>query len=183
MDPGTDARVVAIPMLLMGAGLGAPASQLGAITVSAVPDSRSTEVGGLQNTTTDLVASLGTALIGSILIAALTSSVQAGIEEDPSIPAAVQQQATTELADGVPFLSDTRLAGALEEAGVDGDTVQTITDVNAEARLQALQAGFAVTGLLAIAALFGTGRLPRHPVDGTTNDEEPGDRPAHDDEP
>src|SRR5690606_15655939 len=102
MDPGADARIVAVPMLLMGAGLGALAAQLGAITVSAVPESRSAEVGGLQNTASYLGGSLGTALIGSVLIATLTTSVTDGIENKPQIPATVQQQAATELADGVP---------------------------------------------------------------------------------
>jgi hypothetical protein len=35
-------------MLFIGFGLGALASQLGSVTVSAVPDSESAEVGGLR---------------------------------------------------------------------------------------------------------------------------------------
>ena len=58
----------------VGLGIGALASQLGAVTVSAVPDDQSPEVGGVQNTVTNLGASLGTALAGSILIAVLTAS-------------------------------------------------------------------------------------------------------------
>lgn len=164
MDPGADARVVAVPMLLMGAGLGALASQLGAVTVSAVPESRSAEVGGLQNTATNLGASLGTALIGSILIGTLTSSVITGIENEPAVPAAVQQQATTELSGGVPFLSDTQLRDALVTAGVGAPTVDAVVSVNTEARLNALQTAFAVTALLAVAALFGTRKLPTRAV-------------------
>ncbi len=160
MDPGADAQVVAVPMLLMGAGLGALASQLGAITVSAVPESRTAEVGGLQNTASYLGASLGTALIGSVLIATLTTSVTDGIENDPRIPAAVQQQAATELADGVPFLSDTELRDALGAAGVDSATVDAVVTINSDARLDALHTTFAVTALLAMAALLITRRLP-----------------------
>lgn len=160
MDPGADARVVAIPMLLMGAGLGALASQLGAVTVSAVPEYRSAEVGGLQNTASYLGASLGTALIGSVLIATLTTSVTAGIEQDPRIPAAVQQQAATELAAGVPFLSDTELRDALGAAGVDAATADAVVAINSDARLDALHTTFAVTALLAVAALLITRRLP-----------------------
>ncbi|MEU1984091.1 MFS transporter [Nocardia sp. NPDC019395] len=160
MDPGADARVVALPMLLMGAGLGALASQLGAVTVSAVPESRTAEVGGLQNTATYLGASLGTALIGSVLIATLTSSVADGIADNPQVPAAVQQQAATELADGVPFLSDTQLRTALGDAGVDASTTDEVVTINSEARLNALQTTFAVTALLAVAALLVTRRLP-----------------------
>jgi EmrB/QacA subfamily drug resistance transporter len=173
MDPGVDARVVAIPMLLMGAGLGALASQLGAVTVSAVPESRSAEVGGLQNTATYLGASLGTALIGSILIATLTSSVTEEIENNPAVPASVQQQATTVLADGVPFLSDTQLRDALATAGVDGPTADSIVSVNTAARLDALHTAFAATALLSVLALFGTRRLPERPLAQADDDAGP----------
>lgn len=49
LDADAGAEIVAAPLLLIGLGMGAPASQLGAITVSAVPESRSAVVGGLQN--------------------------------------------------------------------------------------------------------------------------------------
>ena len=78
MDPDADAAVVTIPMLLMGLGLGALASQLGAVTVSAVSEDQSAEVGGLQNTATNLGASMGTALIGSVLIATLSTAALTG---------------------------------------------------------------------------------------------------------
>lgn len=164
MDPGANAGVVAIPMLLMGLGLGALASQLGAVTVSAVPDARSAEVGGLQNTATNLGASLGTALIGSVLIATLSSSVVAGIQDDPRVPDSVQEQATTDLASGVPFLSDTQLRTALADARVDPTVTDAVVAANADARLEALQSAFSVAALLAAVALFGTGRIPRRPV-------------------
>ncbi|MBV6755329.1 MFS transporter [Rhodococcus opacus] len=178
MDPGANAGVVAVPMLLMGLGLGALASQLGAVTVSAVPDSQSAEVGGLQNTATNLGASLGTALIGSVLIATLSTSIVAGIQADPDVPPSVQEQATTELASGVPFLSDTQLDAAMKEASVPDSTAQEILAINSDARLEALQVAYAVTALLAIAALFFTGRIPRTPV-GTpdrTSTPDPEDR-------
>ena len=103
MDPGANAAIVSVPTLLMGFGLGSLSSQLGAITVSAVPDSQSAEVGGLQNTATNLGASLGTALIGSALIATLSASVIAGIQNNPEVPVSVQKQASVQLATGVPF--------------------------------------------------------------------------------
>ncbi len=78
LEVGAGAEIVTVPLLLAGLGVGALASQLGAVTVSAVPDELSGEVGGLQNTATNLGASLGTALAGSILIGALTASFIAG---------------------------------------------------------------------------------------------------------
>ncbi|EME19282.1 MFS transporter [Rhodococcus triatomae] len=159
MDPGANAGVVAIPMLLMGIGLGALSSQLGAVTVSAAPDEKSPEVGGLQNTATNLGASLGTALIGSALIATLSSSALTGILENPAVPPAVQQQATTELSSGVAFVSDSQLTTALAETNLDPGAQQAILDVNADARLEALQAAFALAALLTAGALFASGRI------------------------
>ncbi|MFC9876491.1 MFS transporter [Nocardia salmonicida] len=167
MDPGADAGVVAVPMLLMGVGLGALASQLGAVTVSAVPNEQSAEVGGLQNTASNLGASLGTALVGSVLIATLSTSVVAGINDDPEVPPSVKQQATTELAAGVPFLSDTQLREALRDNAIPEPQATEILEVNEQARLDALRVAFSLTALLAIAALFGTGRIPRHPQVGS----------------
>ena len=164
MDPGADAGIVAIPMLLMGFGLGALSSQLGAITVSSVPDSQSAEVGGLQNTATNLGASLGTALIGSVLIATLSAAFMTGIQDNPAVPSSVQEQSSVQLASGVPFISDTQLRGALEDAGVDQETAGAIMSVNSGSRLDALRAALALTALLAIAALFITGRLPAEAV-------------------
>ena len=163
MDPGANAAVVAIPMLLIGSGLGAMASQLGAVTVSSVPDSETAEVGGLQNTATNLGASLGTALIGSVLLATLSASVLSGIQENPDVPAAVKQRASTQLISGVPFLSDKQLTAALDEAGVAPETAQTILRINADARLQGLRVAFGLTALLAAGALFITRRIPTRP--------------------
>ena len=73
--------------------------------MSAVPDELSPEVGGLQNTATNIGASLGTALAGSVLIAVLTATVLTGIQDNPAVPTDVQEQATVELSGGVPFLS------------------------------------------------------------------------------
>jgi hypothetical protein len=50
IDPSAGAEIVTVPLLLAGLGIGALASQLGAVTVSAVPDEQSPEVGGLQRT-------------------------------------------------------------------------------------------------------------------------------------
>jgi EmrB/QacA subfamily drug resistance transporter len=164
LDPGANAGIVAVPMLLMGLGLGALASQLGAVTVSAVPDSQSAEVGGLQNTATNLGASLGTALIGSVLIASLSASIVAGVQTNPDVPAEVKEQATTDLSAGVPFLSDTQLRTAAADASVDQATVDDILALNSDARLDGLRVALALTALLAIVALFFTGALPRRPV-------------------
>ena len=87
LDAGAGPEIVTWPMLLAGLGMGSLASQLGSVTVSSVPDEQSGEVGGLQNTVTNLGISVGTALTGAIVIAALSSSFLTGVQENPAVPA------------------------------------------------------------------------------------------------
>ena len=160
MDVDASASIVTVPLLLIGLGFGGLASQLGAVTVSAVPDEQSPEVGGLQNTATQFGASLGTALAGSVLIAALTASFLTGIAQNPDVPPEVASQATVELASGIPFVSDAQLESALQQAGVNPETTQAVLDVNEQARLDGLRAALALLALIAVIALFFTRRIP-----------------------
>ena len=90
IDEDASAEIVTLPLLLLGLGIGALASQLGSVTVSAVPDELSPEVGGLQNTATNIGASLGTALAGSVLIASLTATPADRHPAEPGRPAGGQ---------------------------------------------------------------------------------------------
>ncbi len=160
IDIDSGAAAVSGPLILLGLGLGALASQLGAVTVSSVPIEQSGEVGGLQNTATNLGASLGTALAGSILITVLTASLITGIQNNPQVPADVKSKAGVELASGVPFLSDTQLEQALTDAGVADDVTASIVEENRSARIAGMDAALAVLALLALISLLFTGRLP-----------------------
>ena len=157
-------------MLLIGAGIGALASQLGAVTVSAVPDEQSPEVGGLQNTATNLGASLGTALIGSILMATLASSMLEGVIANPDIPTSVKESATVQLSGGVPFISDTQLEAALADADVPPDVAQEALEINSTARLDGLRTALSAVVLIGIIGLFFTGRIPSRAIGAAPED-------------
>jgi EmrB/QacA subfamily drug resistance transporter len=161
LSPGADAGIVLIPMALMGLGIGALASQLGAITVSAVPDEQSAEVGGLQNTFTNFGASLGTALVGAVLIGSLTTTFIAGVTDNPAVPAAVTAKATVKLESGVPFISDTDLATSLATTDLSPSAQEAVVAENAAARLTGLRSALWLVALLTVVGLFFTGMLPR----------------------
>ena len=160
LDPDAGPEIVTVPLLLIGLGIGALASQLGSVTVSAVPDEDSPEVGGVQNTMTNLGASMGTALAGSIMIAAVATSFLANIQQNPEIPAEAKSQAQVELAGGVEFVSDADLESAFDEAGVEAATTDAALDAYREARIEGLRAALAILALLAVVALFFTPRIP-----------------------
>ena len=166
LEAGAGPEIVTVPLLLAGVGVGALASQLGAVTVSAVPDEMSGEVGGLQNTGTNLGASLGTALAGSVLIAGLTAAFITGIQQNPAVPQEVSSRAEVELAAGIPFVSTADLETALGEAGVPDAEAQAILEENEDARIAGLRSALAVLAIIAVIALYFSKLIPTRPVAG-----------------
>jgi EmrB/QacA subfamily drug resistance transporter len=160
LDKDSGPEVVFVPMLLIGLGIGALASQLGAVTVSAVPDEESPEVGGVQNTMTNLGASLGTALAGSILIATVSSSFSTDIQHSSAIPSRVKSNAEVQLAGGVPFVSDADFNAALDEANVRSKAADDALSAYQEARIAGLRSSLAILAALALLALFYAQRIP-----------------------
>ena len=169
LEVGADSSIVFVPLLVIGLGIGALASQLGNVTVSAVPTEKSSEVGGLQNTATQLGASFGTALAGSVLIAALTASFLTGIEQNPNVPQQMKDQANVQLVSGAPFISNSDVEAQLKEAGVPDDVAAEVLDQNEASQIAGLRAALAVLTVMGVIALFFTGRIPK---------EQPGSAPA-----
>ena len=161
LDTSAGPEVVFIPLLLAGAGIGALASQLGAVTVSAVPDEESPEVGGVQNTMTNLGASLGTAIAGSILFATLTSAFLTNIQNNPAIPERVKSQASTKITGSVPFVSDADLEAALQQEHVSSKTSDAAVSAYREARITGLKSALAILALLTLVALFLAQLIPK----------------------
>ncbi len=160
LNAGAGPEIVTWPMLLAGLGVGALASQLGAVTVSSVPDSESGEVGGLQNTLTNLGGSIGTALAGAVLISVLTTSFLTGIKDNPAVPAQVKSKAQVELAGGVPFVSDADLKAALEKAGLSTAETNAIVKENSSARIDGLRSSLSVLAVIALIAVLMSFRIP-----------------------
>ena len=130
------------------------------VTVSAVPDEQTGEVGGVQNTVTNLGASIGTALAGAVLISALTTSFLTGVQHNPAVPKDLAAKAQVELAGGIPFLSDKDLKAELDKAGVPPKTADAIIEENANARIDGLRSSLSLLALIALIALFATRRIP-----------------------
>jgi len=160
LDVNSGPEVVLVPLLLIGLGVGALASQLGAVTVSAVPDEQASEVGGVQNTMTNLGASIGTALAGAILISTLTTAFVANIQKSDAIPASVKSQAQVQLAGGVPFISDADLNKALDEANVPPEQSDAALSAYQDARIAGLESALAVLALASVIALFLAQKIP-----------------------
>ncbi|HWA54993.1 MAG TPA: MFS transporter, partial [Solirubrobacterales bacterium] len=74
IEPSLDNGSFLVAMGVLGVGMGLVVSQLGNVVQSAVGDSDRSEAGGLQYTAQQLGSSLGTALLGAIVITGLIAS-------------------------------------------------------------------------------------------------------------
>lgn len=160
LDVDSGAEVVLVPLLLVGLGIGALASQLGAVTVSAVPDNQSSEVGGVQNTMTNLGASIGTALAGAILIATLSTSFSTNIQHSDAIPARAKSEAQVQLTGGIPFVSDADLNAELDQEHVRSKQADAALAAYQEARVAGLRSALAVLAIATLIALFLSAKIP-----------------------
>ncbi|HVU59363.1 MAG TPA: MFS transporter [Candidatus Saccharimonadales bacterium] len=77
--------VLLAPLLVYGMGIGLMMSQLSNITLSAVSPQESGEASGVNNTLRQVGQSLGTALIGTILIASITNGMVDRVANSPAI--------------------------------------------------------------------------------------------------
>jgi hypothetical protein len=103
---------------------------------------------------------MGTALAGSIMIAAVASAFLTNIEQSSAIPSRVKSEAQVKLADGVPFVSDADLEEGLDEAGVSSRSSDAAVDAYREARIEGLRSALAILAALVLGAVFFTQRIP-----------------------
>jgi MFS family permease len=159
MNPELKSTGFSMALALVGAGLGLMASQLSNVNMSSVPAERGSEVGGLQGTAQNLGASLGTALVGSLLIASLVSNFTQNILLDPAL-AGVSNDIAIAAEANANFVTVEQVAAAAEAAGLPPEQVAATTAAYAEAQIAALQAAFAGISLFSLLALWYVRHIP-----------------------
>ncbi len=160
IEPELDKPEFGIAMAVFGIAMGLVVSQLGNVVQSAVGESDRGEAGGLQYTSQQLGASLGTALIGAVVISLLASSFASKVADNPQISADVKNQVGVRLEGDVSFVSSEQVQSAAEEAGVSPAETQELVDDYADSQLWALKTGLLVAALLSCVAFLFTASLP-----------------------
>ncbi len=165
IEPELDNTAFLVAMGVLGVGMGLIVSQLGNVVQSAVGDRDRSEAGGLQFTAQQLGSSLGTALLGAIVITGLISAFTMNVAEDPRISADVQQQVEVRVASGASFVPADEVRAGASSAGIDPQTTDALVSHYEDAQLSALKIGFLGAALLTLASFFATARLPTRRFD------------------
>jgi EmrB/QacA subfamily drug resistance transporter len=169
----------AVALALFGVGAGLLLSQLGNVIMSSVHPSKTNEAGGLQGTAQNLGASLGTALIGAVLIAALTNGLVDRVEQNPAVPPPVRERVAQLAERGIPVVPVADVEQAALDEGLPRDQVTALADDYGDAQLQGLKRAIGAVGIFAVLSLWFTRGLPgRAPKPEAVGAPEPVSSPA-----
>jgi EmrB/QacA subfamily drug resistance transporter len=160
VEPELDNAAFLFAMGVLGVGMGLVVSQLGNVVQSAIGDEQRSEAGGLQNTAQQLGSSLGTALLGAIVITGLITAFTGNIADDPQISDRVEQQVEVQLSAGGSFVASDEVREAAEAERVPRRSADALVSHYEDAQLEALKLAFLVAALLVLASFWSTRRLP-----------------------
>ena len=147
-------------LALIGAGAGLLASQLGNVIMSSVPPAKTSEGGGLQGTAQNLGSSLGTAIIGAVLLASLATGFTERIADNPDIPAPARETIVARAEQGIDIVPVEDVEQAAVEGGLTQDQAHAVATDYGDAQLEALRLALGAVAAAALLSLWFTRRLP-----------------------
>jgi MFS family permease len=149
-----------IALVLMGIGAGLLASQLGNVIMSSVDPSKTSETGGLQGTALNLGASIGTALIGAVLIVGLINGFNERIADNPQLPASVKQTISTNTEEGIDIVPVSDVRKLATANGLPPDQADQVASAYGDSQIEALKKSLGAVAIVALLSLWFTRRLP-----------------------
>ncbi len=160
IEPDLAGPIFAAGMFVVGAGLGLLASQLGNVNMSAVSDKEANEAGGLQGTAQNLGSSLGTALIGSILIFYLSSSFVTAVNQNPAIPQEAKQAVSELSQKGIEIVPASQVEQVALDSGLTEEEATELSQTYSESQIESLQQSMFFVVLFAILSFILSRNIP-----------------------
>jgi MFS family permease len=160
VDPELSPGLFTAGLFVFGGGAGLLLSQLGNVIMSSVPAESMSEAGGLQGTAQNLGASLGTALIGSVLVAGLAGGFATNVSQNEALPKDVRDKVVAAAESGIPIVSVDVARTVVTDAGIPPDQADEVVEDYADAQLRALKSSLLIVSLIALLAFWPARRLP-----------------------
>lgn len=149
-----------IGFVLSGACQGIIAATAPNIVASAVNARDAQQSSGVQATSRNVGKSVGIALLGSIMLFALSSSMQNTIAKSTKLSNETKQIMKTK--QSFEFSTDEAFVEKISTEVKNKDDVQTLKDMNAEQRKTTAQITIYIMGILSLFFMFGTKHIPHH---------------------
>ena len=163
IDVSLNETTFKLSLALFGVGAGLMMSQLGNVIMSSAPPGKTNEAGGLQGTAQNLGASLGTALIGSVLLMGLLTGFNTRVMENSAYSESTKTQIAAATEQGIEIVTTDQVRAAALDAGLSPAEADAVTADYADAELEALKKAMFAVAMLALVSLVFTRRLPGKP--------------------
>jgi hypothetical protein len=111
-----------------------------------------------------LGSSLGTAVLGAVLISGLLAAFSTNVNENPDIPASVKDQVSLTVSSGGSFVPSSQVRTGAEAAGVSPATTDQLVAEYEDSQLQALKTALLAAVVLVLMAFPFTRHLPTTPL-------------------
>jgi hypothetical protein len=152
---------LAIPLIVVGAGLGLLVSQLNNYTLAPISEERISEAAGVNSAAGSFGLSFGLAMAGGVMLATLAFAFTAAAESSTVLSPSEQQQVATALNDDAELMTNTQLDEQL--VGQPPEVKAEIIRINTEVRPIALQVALLVPLIAGLLGLLGSFRMARQP--------------------
>lgn len=152
---------LAVPLVVAGCGMGLLVSQLNNYTLSPISDERVSEAAGVNSAAGSFGLSFGLAVVGAILLAALSLTFTAKSADSTVLTAGEKDRVAQVLEQDAQVMSNTALADLV--SGQPPQTQAEILRINTEARPQSLQVALGIPVLAALVGLGVSLRMRRRP--------------------
>jgi len=152
LNVNTVATDLVIPFIIMGFGMGSMMASISNMALSAVSPEQAGEASGVNNTMRQVGSTLGTAIIGAVMLTAISTNLTSGINNSSVIPSGMKQTTDSLVAQqtsNVEFGGGARIPSSIP-ANIRNEITNishtAITDGNKEALAYAIS--FGVIGLI-----------------------------------
>jgi len=145
-------------LALYGAGMGLVMAQISNLTLSAVPVYQAGEASGVNNTFRQVGSTLGSAIIGAVLIASLSTNLVKGINDDLFIPQAAKPEiikAISSQASNIEFGGGAKFSSDVPKVITD-----QITAISRKATVKSARESLLYATFFAFLGLFAAAFLP-----------------------
>ncbi|GAA4757909.1 MFS transporter [Gordonia alkaliphila] len=164
IEPTMKSILFAIGLAVFGAGFGLVASQLGNVIMSSIGERERGEAGGMQGTAQNIGTSVGIALLGALLVSALSSGFNSAVQADPTVSSQTKTQVAKATADGVEILAKDQLQAIGTQYQIPADEMNTLINNYLDAQMSAIKSAILLAIFLACIGLIIARRLPRIPA-------------------
>lgn len=159
ITPDATARDLIPALIINGVGFGMAIANLANITLSAVNVAQAGEASGINNTFRQLGATLGTALLGAVLISTLQTGITNGIQQSRVVPGPLKSKIEQGVHAQVQSLGQD--SGGSSTARLPQPVVQELGKIRAQATADGLRDALAYgAGILTFGVLLSL-RLPK----------------------